>query len=105
VDPVLLGIPTYYDIIPKNQTRDLTTIRQKVLNDQYTTVEDVEADLLLMVNNAIAFNGAQSEVGASAYAMQRAYQTALDTFRAGGKKRKDGERGRTEQPPKKLRIG
>jgi transcription initiation factor TFIID subunit 2 len=91
-------------MIPKEQTRDLQTIRQKILNDEYATVDDVEADLLLMVNNAITFNGAQSEVGASAYAMQKAYRSALDNFRMGSKKRKDNERGGS-QPSKKLKIG
>lgn len=63
VDPIALGIPTYYDVIPKKDARDLQTIRTKLEADRYTSVEAWEADLELMISNALKFNGPDSEVG------------------------------------------
>lgn len=62
VDPVALNIPTYFDIIPKRDARDLRTIRHKLDTDQYDSVEAFEADIALMVRNAITFNGPESEI-------------------------------------------
>ena len=63
MDPVLLQIPTYFDIIPKKDARDLRTIRGKLEADKYISKEAWEADIQLMADNAIKFNGAESEVG------------------------------------------
>ena len=63
MDPVALEIPTYHDVIPKKDARDLRTIKQKLDADKYDTVEAFEADLDLMISNAILFNGPSSEVG------------------------------------------
>ncbi|KAJ3487118.1 hypothetical protein NLI96_g3752 [Meripilus lineatus] len=57
VDPIALGIPTYFDVIPRRDARDLRTIRQKLDADKYDTVEALEADLDLMIDNALHFNG------------------------------------------------
>lgn len=103
VDPVLLGIPTYFEVVPRENARDLKTIKGKLERDKYDSVDALEADLLLMVNNAITFNGPESDVGIGAYRMQATYQSALETYRTGGKKRKDGDRG-TSQPSKKVKI-
>ncbi|KAF9032324.1 hypothetical protein BDZ89DRAFT_1131455 [Hymenopellis radicata] len=64
VDPVLLGVPTYFDVIPKKRARDLRLIRGKLDSDKYETIEALEEDMALMVDNAITFNGLQSDVGA-----------------------------------------
>jgi transcription initiation factor TFIID subunit 2 len=102
---VLLGIPTYYDIIPRKDTRDLRTIRQKLDNDKYETVEAFEADLELMIQNAIKFNGLESEVGGIAVQNQSRIQELLIGFKSGSsKKRKDSDKG-TPQPSKKAKIG
>ncbi|KAF7302590.1 Bromo domain-containing protein [Mycena chlorophos] len=68
VDPVLLGIPTYFDVIRK--PRDLRTIRTNLNNDKYPTVEAFEADINLMTDNAILFNGEPSEAGQLALKFQ-----------------------------------
>lgn len=105
VDPVLLGIPTYFDVIPRKDARDLRTIRQKLDNDKYDTVEGFEADLDLMMQNAITFNGQESEVGDIAIRVQARVQELMNNFKSGGtKKRKDGDKG-TPQPAKKLKLG
>ncbi len=105
VDPVLLGIPTYFDIIPRKDSRDLRTIRQRLDNDKYDTVEAFEVDLDLMVQNAIKFNGRDSEVGEIALKVQSRIQELFNNFKSGGtKKRKDSDKGGTPQPTKKAKI-
>lgn len=100
-----LGVPTYYDIIPRKDARDLKTIRQKLDNDKYDTMEAFEADLELMLDNAIKFNGIDSEVGLIANTVRQRLDELLTTWRSGGtKKRKDGDQG-TPQPTKKIKIG
>ncbi|KAH7886186.1 hypothetical protein F5I97DRAFT_2026435 [Phlebopus sp. FC_14] len=106
VDPVLLGIPTYFQVIPKKDARDLRTIRTKLDTDKYESVEAFEADVDLMIRNAITFNGADSEVGRIACVVRDRVKDMLSNIRSGGstKKRKDGEKG-TPQPTKKAKIG
>jgi transcription initiation factor TFIID subunit 2 len=105
VDPVLLGIPTYHDVIPKHKARDLRTIRGKLDADKYDSVEAFEADLDLMIDNAILFNGAESEVGQVSLLVKDKYQDLLVPLKGSGNaKRKGGEKG-TPQPNKKARLG
>ncbi|KAF8899169.1 hypothetical protein BD779DRAFT_64933 [Infundibulicybe gibba] len=105
VDPVALGIPTYFDVIPRRDARDLRTIRQKLDADKYDNVEAFEADVDLMLQNAIKFNGVDSEVGNIAIAVRKRIQELMANWRTGAtKKRKDGEKG-TPQPTKKTRVG
>ena len=70
VDPVALQIPTYHDIIPKKDARDLRTIRSKLETDKYDSIDAWEADMHLMVDNAIKFNGLESDVGQVALRMR-----------------------------------
>ena len=70
VDPVLLGIPTYFEIIPKKDARDLRTIRSKLDSDKYESIDAWEADMSLMIQNAITFNGIDSDVGQIAARLQ-----------------------------------
>lgn len=100
-----LGVPTYYEIIPRKDARDLKTIRQKLDNDKYDTMEAFEADLELMLDNAIKFNGPDSEVGLIANTVRHRLDELLSTWRStGAKKRKDGDQG-TPQPTKKIKMG
>lgn len=103
MDPVLLGIPTYFDVIPRKDARDLRTIRQKLDLDKYGSVEAFEADIDLMVHNAITFNGPDSEVGGIAVGLRNRV-TELLGVKGGSKKRKEGEKG-TPQPSKKVKLG
>lgn len=93
-------------MIPRKDARDLRTIRQKLDADKYASVEMFEADMDLMIDNAIAFNGEDSEVGKLAVVLQNKYQELLGPIRvaAGGGKRKGSERG-TPQPAKRQRLG
>ncbi|KAI6112477.1 hypothetical protein EDD16DRAFT_1167057 [Pisolithus croceorrhizus] len=107
VDPVLLGIPTYFQIIPKKDARDLRTIRQKLDTDKYDSTEAFEADMDLMIRNAITFNGAESEVGQIAAIVRDKYKDMLSNIKSGGgtKKRKEGDGKGTPQPTKKAKLG
>ncbi|KAK7058614.1 hypothetical protein VNI00_002250 [Paramarasmius palmivorus] len=106
VDPELLGIPTYFDVIPRKNARDLSTIRQKLDSDTYESVAAFEADIDLMIQNAITFNGADSEVGQVAIVLDEKMKGMLANFKAGGKKRKDGGSEKSNpQPSKKVKLG
>jgi transcription initiation factor TFIID subunit 2 len=105
VDPELLGIPTYFDVIPRKDARDLRTIRQKLDSDKYDSIQAFEADTDLMIRNAITFNGADSEVGKIAEMLGTRMSELLANAKAGpSKKRKDGDGKGTPQPTKKAKL-
>ncbi|KAI0028582.1 hypothetical protein K488DRAFT_80600 [Vararia minispora EC-137] len=83
VDPVGLGIPTYFDVIPRKNARDLRTIRQKLDQDKYESITVWEADVDLMVQNAIRFNGAESEVGLIALQFQARIDELVANLKGG----------------------
>jgi transcription initiation factor TFIID subunit 2 len=56
VDPIALGIPHYFDVIPRETARDLRTIKGKLDGDSYKAVPDFVADFELMLDNALKFN-------------------------------------------------
>lgn len=103
---MLLGIPTYFQVIPKKDARDLRTIRTKLDNDKYDSIEAFEADLDLMIRNAITFNGADSEVGKISYAVDDRVKDMLSNIKSGGgtKKRKEGDPKPAPQPTKKVKL-
>ncbi|KAF9245714.1 hypothetical protein BU15DRAFT_85416 [Melanogaster broomeanus] len=105
VDPVLLGIPTYFQVIPKKDARDLRTIRTKLDTDKYDSMEAFEADIDLMIRNAVTFNGADSEVGRIAFVVRDRAKDLLGNMRSGGgvKKRKEADKS-TPQPAKKVKL-
>ncbi|CAK9784528.1 unnamed protein product [Cutaneotrichosporon oleaginosum] len=57
VDPVKLGIPQYFDIIPKEEARDLTFIKANFESGTYLQAREVDEDFELMLENARVFNG------------------------------------------------
>lgn len=105
VDPIALGIPTYFQVIPRKDARDLRTIRQKLDTDKYESIETFEADIDLMIRNAILFNGAESEVGRIAFIVRDRVKDMLSNIRSGGnvKKRKEEGKG-APQPTKKVKL-
>ena len=97
----------YHDIIPKRDARDLRTIRSKLETDKYETIDDWEADMELMVHNAIKFNGLDSEVGQVARAMQGKIKEESGRVRSmlnQGKKRPGEERTSSSQSVKKTKL-
>jgi transcription initiation factor TFIID subunit 2 len=104
VDPVLLQIPDYFNVIPRKDARDLRLIRQKLDSDKYESDDAFEADVDLMVRNAITFNGSDSDVGRLAISLRHRITELMDVKSSSGKKRKDGDKG-TPQPTKKVKLG
>jgi len=79
-------------------------IRSKLDNDRYESVDTFEADLDLMVDNAITFNGEESEVGLVAAQTRDLYRRLTSEWRSNlSKKRKDSEQG-TPQPAKRVKT-
>jgi transcription initiation factor TFIID subunit 2 len=72
----------YHEIIPKKQARDLRTIRTKLDQDRYDTIDAVKADVELLVNNAVAFNGEASEVGQLALTLLGRFRDGLASMTA-----------------------
>ena len=58
VDPVRDGAENYFEIV-KNPM-DLNTMKSKIHDNKYKTVEEFVADIHLICNNAITFNGENS---------------------------------------------
>lgn len=107
VDPVALNIPHYHDIIPKQRARDLSLIKKKLEGDKYESVQAFEADIDLMIDNAMTFNGDDSEIGKMAFRVRNSFKDALANAAANlGKKRKDGgtEKGGPQPTVKKLKL-
>lgn len=57
VDPVALGIPQYFEIIPPEDARDLSLIKSKLEKSVYSTARQVDDEVDLMLENARVFNG------------------------------------------------
>ena len=55
VDPVALGIPTYFETIGRENARDLGLIKRKLEDDQYGSVDAVERDTRLIFRNCYLF--------------------------------------------------
>jgi transcription initiation factor TFIID subunit 2 len=106
VDPVALGIPQYYDVIPRKNARDLRTIRQKLEQDKYESFGAWEADIELMVRNAIHFNGADSEVGIIAAQLQARIEELVANLKGvgTGKKRKESDKTNGAPANKKAKL-
>lgn len=115
MDPVLLQIPTYFDVIPKKDARDLRTIKTKLESDKYDSVDAWLADTELMIRNAIMFNGADSEVGQIAIRLEGRVHDDVARLRSqlvnqqSGKKRVatgdlKGGPGVVQPPVKKLKL-
>ena len=108
MDPVAAGVPDYYNVIPKEDCRDLTTIQRNLAQDRYTSIESVEADVLLMIDNCLTFNHSTSFVYISGEETKALFETAFakvkgDSSKAsGGTKRASKESGGV--PSKKQRY-
>jgi transcription initiation factor TFIID subunit 2 len=100
VDPMREGLPTYHKVIPKDQCRDLSLIKHKLDSDKYSTVDAFRDDIELMVDNAILFNGADSDVGIMAtnlktlvYHLVNENQNLPSWSAVGATKKRKGDKG------------
>lgn len=81
VDPVALGIPTYFDVIPQENARDLTLISDKLRSDRYDSIDALDADIQLMLSNCFTFNAGNEVVCDIARAFEKVYQQELRALR------------------------
>jgi hypothetical protein len=61
VDPIALGIPTYFTVI--THPMDVSTIEKKMAAHEYKSVDGIFSDFELMFQNCYTFNGAESAIG------------------------------------------
>ena len=106
VDPVKLQIPHYFTVIPRKDARDLKLSKDKLDMDKYDTPEALEADVDLMVRNAVTFNGAESIVAVAAITLQGKFQDMIVGTKSQLRKRKerDKEPGVGSGQTKKARL-
>ncbi|EST05572.1 Bromodomain protein [Kalmanozyma brasiliensis GHG001] len=74
VDPVALGIPTYFDVIPKKDARDLSLIEGKLKGDKYDSFASFDADVKLMLKNCYTFNALDPGIMEIAKAFETYYK-------------------------------
>ncbi|KAL8873209.1 MAG: hypothetical protein Q9174_001292 [Haloplaca sp. 1 TL-2023] len=75
VDPVALGIPTYFNVV-KNPM-DLRTLEDKLKQGDYPSLEAFKSDFNLIVENAIAFNGPDHFITGRARKMEATFERGL----------------------------
>ncbi|KAI8816398.1 Bromodomain-containing protein [Fimicolochytrium jonesii] len=76
VDPVLLGIPNYLDVI--KDPMDLSTIETKLRTSQYATYRGFVDDFKLMVENCYTFNGRESLVSQNALNLEKSFDKHME---------------------------
>ncbi|GAA5878689.1 hypothetical protein JCM8547_002132 [Rhodosporidiobolus lusitaniae] len=70
-------VPNYYNFINPDDARDLLMIRRNLEKDVYLTIEALEADFDLMVNNCYRFNGMESQVSYSAKELSEKFKKGI----------------------------
>ncbi|KAK8460486.1 hypothetical protein SEVIR_2G337400v4 [Setaria viridis] len=73
VDPVLYGIPDYFDVICNPM--DLGTVKKKLTNKQYVTASEFAADVRLTFANAMKYNPPGNDVHAVAEQLNRIFDS------------------------------
>jgi len=81
VDPIELGIPDYFDII--ENPMDLTLVVNKLEDGAYKDVESFAKDTKLVFENAILFNGEESDVGQIAKKSMATFAEDLESMMKG----------------------
>ena len=72
VDPVVFGLPDYFEVV-KNPMH-LLLVKKKLENAVYTDMASFERDVKLVFENAILYNGEESEVGQLAHTMMGVFE-------------------------------
>ncbi|ORX42682.1 hypothetical protein DM01DRAFT_1350220 [Hesseltinella vesiculosa] len=77
VDPIKQGIPHYFQVI--KHPMDLGTIKAKLKNSQYLTVQQFDDDIRLMLNNCYNFNPPNTYVYNEAKSLEQVYDKEYST--------------------------
>jgi len=72
VDPVVFGLPDYFEVV-KNPMH-LLLVKKKLENAVYTDMASFERDVKLVFENAILYNGDESDVGQLAQTMRGVFE-------------------------------
>ncbi|KAJ3211677.1 hypothetical protein HDU67_004356 [Dinochytrium kinnereticum] len=75
VDPVKLGIPTYFDVV--KHPMDISTVQNKLDRNQYANYAAFKHDLDLIFNNCYLFNGTESVVAKMGSSLQKYFTEKL----------------------------
>lgn len=81
VDPVELGLPDYFDIV-KNPMH-LALIEQKLESGVYKDMDEFRAEVRLVFENAILYNGEKSDVGEMASDMLKSFEREYAVLQKG----------------------
>lgn len=82
VDPLLLNIPTYPDIVKRPM--DLTTMENKLKTKKYTFVREFMADLDQMIINSELFNNKHHPVTQAGYNLRAYFLKGMSKMPRGG---------------------
>lgn len=74
VDPVLLGLPDYFDVIDKPM--DLTTVEKNFVHGLYESAEEAAKDLVLVFENALLYN----EEGTVVHQMAKGMKKCMENY-------------------------
>lgn len=81
VDPDVLGLHDYFDVV-KNPMH-LSLVEQKLENGVYKEIKSVERDIRLVFENAVLYNGEDSEVGEMAISMLHLFEKEMKGLLSG----------------------
>lgn len=79
---IALGIPHYFDVIRREDARDLSLITEKLRGDKYSTADALDADVRLMLSNAYKFNAGDEPVLAFVRSFDEVYSGEIHALRA-----------------------
>ncbi|UZJ55485.1 hypothetical protein CBS101457_004805 [Exobasidium rhododendri] len=74
VDPIALGIPHYFDVVRKQDARDLSLLEVKLKRGDYVSFRTFDADVRLMLDNCYRFNAGDEAIVEVAKAFERSYE-------------------------------
>jgi hypothetical protein len=77
VDPVLYGIPDYFDVI--HNPMDLGTVKNKLTKKKYVSIEEFAADVRLTFSNAMKYNPPGNDVHAVAKELNGIFESEWES--------------------------
>ena len=79
VDPVLYGIPDYFDVI--RSPMDLGTVKNKLTKKKYISIEEFAADVRLTFSNAMKYNPPGNDVHTVAKELNRVFDLLWESMK------------------------
>jgi transcription initiation factor TFIID subunit 2 len=76
-------VPNYHTFIPVEDARDMLMLRRGVEKDKYLTIEALEADFNLLVQNCYKFNGTESQISYSARELSDKFNKGILKIKTG----------------------